>query len=122
VKGAVLAGAVVLLLSGSALAQAAGGDPAAGKDVYDVRCTFCHGDGGVGGQGPKLIGVVGRKAASVPDFAYTPALKGSGLTWTPANLDKFLTNPPAMVPGTSMPMSVPDEERHDLIAYLATLH
>jgi cytochrome c len=97
-------------------------DPAAGQQIYETRCTFCHGEGGVGGQGPSLIGVVGRKAGSVANFAYTPALKASGLSWTPANLDEFLINPAGSVPGTAMPMSVPDaKERSDLIAYLATL-
>lgn len=124
--------ALVGLLAAMAMAMAAGaaqaqsgpsGDVAAGQQVYEVRCSFCHGEGGVGGQGPTLIGVVGRKAASVPNFAYSPALKASGLTWSPPNLDQFLTNPAARVPGTSMPMSVPDtKERADLIAYLASLH
>ena len=114
----------LIALAGPALAQGAPGvDIAAGKQVYEVRCSFCHGEGGVGGQGPSMMGVVGRKAASLANFAYSPALKASGLTWTPANLDRFLTNPAELVPGTSMPMSVPDaKERADLIGYLASLH
>ena len=121
-RAALIAG--LLVLAGPALAWSApAADPAAGQQVYETRCSFCHGEGGVGGQGPTLIGVVGRKAASVANFAYTPALKGAGLTWTAADLDRFLTNPAALVPGTSMPMSVPDaQERADLIAYLASLH
>lgn len=121
-RGALIAS--LFALAGPVLAQGApGADPAAGQEVYETRCSFCHGEGGVGGQGPTLIGVVGRKAASVANFAYTPALKGAGLTWTPSDLDRFLTNPAALVPGTSMPMSVPDaKERADLIAYLASLH
>jgi cytochrome c2 len=124
VRAAPLLGLLLLGLAGPTLAQAPpAGDAAAGQQVYEVRCSFCHGEGAVGGQGPTLIGVVGRKAASVPNFEYTPALKASGLTWTPGDLDRFLTNPAALVPGTSMPMSVPDDkERRDLIAYLASLH
>ncbi len=81
---------------------------------------MCHPADGVG-QGPSLKGVVGRKAASAPGFPYTDALKKSGLTWTPASLSKFLIAPMNMVPGTAMPMQVPDAgERADLIAYLAT--
>lgn len=103
--------------------QASPGDPAAGADIYSARCAFCHGDGGAGGQGPRLSGVVGRKAAAVADFPYSAALKASGLDWTAANLDRFLTDPAAAVPGTAMPMSVPDpKERADVIAYLGTLH
>ncbi|HEX4742324.1 MAG TPA: c-type cytochrome [Caulobacteraceae bacterium] len=121
-RAALIAG--LLLLAGPVLARSAPAtDPAAGQQVYETRCSFCHGEGGVGGQGPSLVGVVGRKAGSFANFAYTPALKASGLTWTAADLDRFLTNPAALVPGTSMPMSVPDaQERADLIAYLASLH
>jgi cytochrome c2 len=121
-RAALIAG--LLLLAGPVLARSAPAtDPAAGQQVYETRCSFCHGEGGVGGQGPSLVGVVGRKAGSFANFAYTPALKASGLTWTAADLDRFLTNPAALVPGTTMPMSVPDaQERADLIAYLASLH
>ena len=114
----------LMAVAGSAWAQdAPTADAAAGQQVYETRCSFCHGEGGVGGQGPSLIGVAGRKAASAPNFAYTSALKASGLTWTASNLDHFLINPAGLVPGTSMPMSVPDEaERANLIAYLASLH
>ena len=121
-RAALIAG--LLVLAGPVLAWSAPAtDPAAGQQVYETRCSFCHGEGGVGGQGPSLIGVVGRKAGSFANFAYTPALKASGLTWTAADLDQFLTNPAAVVPGTAMPMSVPDaKERADLIAYLASLH
>jgi cytochrome c len=52
--------------------------------------------------GPSLHGVVGRKAASLPDYAYSDALKQSGLTWDEATLDKWLTAPQTLVPGTKM--------------------
>jgi cytochrome c len=98
-------------------------DPKAGATVYEALCAFCHGDGGGGGQGPPLVGVVGRNSAVVPDYNYSPALKASGLTWTPDRLDVFLTDPQKTVPGTAMPMIVPDPvERRNLIAYLGTLH
>ena len=80
---------------------------------------MCHAPGG---QGPSLKGVVGRKAASLPDFHYSAALAASGLTWTPANLDHFLAGPAAMVHGTAMTVMLPDPaQRRDLISYLATL-
>jgi len=107
------------LAAGAAHAQP--GDAAKGAGVYDDRCSGCHVIGGVG-QGPNLAGVVGRKAGAAPGFDYTPALKGSGLTWTPANLDRWLTGPEKVVPGTAMVTLVPDAaERRDLIAYLETL-
>jgi cytochrome c len=110
----------LILIAAPALAQPAG-DPTRGKEAFETLCTMCHAEDG-DGQGPSLNGVVGRKAASAPGFAYTDALKKSGLTWTPATLDPFLTDPMKMVPGTAMPQSVPDAaQRADVIAYLATL-
>jgi cytochrome c2 len=111
-------------LAGRAQApSSAGGSVSTGADIYSTRCAFCHGDGGVGGQGPRLIGVLGRKAGSLPGFGYTDALRASGLTWTPETLDRFLVDPGTVVPGTAMPMNVPDpQERRDVIAYLGSLH
>jgi cytochrome c len=109
----VLAG-VLALLASPVLAQSTG------ADAFEDRCAMCHIAGG-GGQGPSLKGVVGRPAGSLAGFAYTPALKGSGLTWTPANLDRFLTNPGALVPGTAMLIRVNDAaQRAALIQFLAT--
>ncbi len=73
--------------------------------------------------GPKHCGVVGRNAASLPDFDYSPAMRESGLTWTPETLDRFLLNPAKTVPGNFMPFGgISDaQDRADLIAYLATL-
>ena len=74
-------------------------------------------------EGPNLLGLVGRKAGSQPGFAkYSEALKASGLIWNEGTLNRFLVNPMAMVPGTLMPMLIPDDKtRADVIAYLATL-
>lgn len=100
-------------------------DVANGKATFTVMCSVCHSVQKSGGpvEGPNLIGLVGRPAASQPDFGkYSPALKASKLTWTTKNLDKFLINPGEMVPGTFMPMLIPDNKtRGDVIAYLATL-
>lgn len=108
-----------------ALAQTAAtpaGDAAAGESLFLDRCVICHVAEG-GGQGPSLKGVYGRKAASTPDFAYSAALRASGVTWTAPELDRFLTNPSVAIPGTAMPITVPDaKQRADLIAYLAAQH
>jgi cytochrome c len=101
-------------------AQAPAGDAANGAMVFDDRCSACHVLSGVG-QGPSLIGVVGRKAASLPGYSYSDALTASGLVWTPANLDQFLVGPTTFVPGTSMRAIVSNPaDRRDLIAYLAS--
>lgn len=96
-----------------------------GQKTFAAMCGVCHSVTKSGGptQGPNLLGVVGRKAGSEPEFAqYTPALKASGITWSTRTLDKFLINPMATVPGTAMPMLIPDDKtRADVVAYLATL-
>jgi cytochrome c len=100
-------------------------DIANGKTTFNTMCGVCHSVQETGGPtlGPNLLGVVGRKAGSQPDFTlYTPALKASKITWNKKTLDKFLVNPNAKVPGTAMPMQIPDNKtRADVVAYLATL-
>ena len=109
-----------LLALGLATA-ARGQDVAHGESVFLARCQMCHSLDGPG-QGPDLNGVIGRKAASAPDFNYSDAMTASHLTWTPETLDRFLTGPSRMVPGSPMQATVPDPaERRDLVAYLATL-
>lgn len=96
-----------------------------GKATFNTMCGVCHSVQETGGpkEGPNLIGVVGRKAASEPDFPrYSAALKASNLKWNKKTLDKFLLNPMEKVPGTIMPMLIPDDKtRADVVAYLATL-
>lgn len=96
-----------------------------GKATFHTMCSVCHSVQVSGGpiEGPNLIGVVGRPAGSQPDFGrYSEALKASKLTWSVETLDKFLVNPMAMVPGTLMPMLIPDNKtRADVVGYLATL-
>lgn len=96
-----------------------------GKATFNVMCSVCHAVTESGGPtlAPNLVGVVGRKAGSQPEFAqYTPAIKASGITWTTKTLNKFLINPMLTVPGTAMPMLIPDDKtRADVVAYLATL-
>lgn len=114
------------ILAAAAASPAFSADAAKGKAYFDQICAVCHattanGDGPV--AGPTLAGVTGRKAASAKGFAlYTDALKKSGLTWDAKTLDEFLTNPMKKVPGTSMPMMIPDNgTRADVITYLGTL-
>jgi glucose/arabinose dehydrogenase len=73
-------------------------------------------------QGPSLVGVFGRRAGGGPNFNYTRSLKESGVTWDASTLDRFLTNPTAMVPGTTMAMIVANSaDRAEVIAYLSSL-
>jgi cytochrome c len=100
---------------GNAQAAAPSGDT-----VFKQRCAVCHtaAKGQPSGVGPNLAGVVGRKAASL-SFDYSPALKKTNLVWSKPNLDRFLTAPQKMVPGTRMSVMLPDaKQRAALIAYL----
>jgi cytochrome c len=102
----------------------ASADIARGEDSAK-KCAACHTftKGGQKLVGPNLWGVIGRAKASLPDFNYTPALKGKGGNWTVADLNQFITNPRGSVPGTAMTFGgVPRAgERADLIAYLNSL-
>jgi cytochrome c len=94
------------------------GDAVHGKVVFEKRCTGCHAMD-ADREGPRLAGVFGRKAGSVPGFSYSAGLKSSGLTWTDATLERWLSGPDMVVPDTKMDFYVPKaEERRDLIAYL----
>jgi cytochrome c len=108
---------IYLFATGPGSAVAAG-DPAKGKDVYAQRCASCHSIE-FNGTGPAHGGLLGRKAGTVPNFAYSAALKGSGVTWSDETLEKWLSDPEKFIPGQKMWISVPDSaERQDVIAYL----
>src|SRR5204863_8318337 len=95
-------------------------DAARGEKKYE-ECVSCHmTERGVYGLGPSLYGVFDRKAGELADFRYSPALKRSGITWTPQTLDTFIADPQKTVPANRMPYAgMPDAaERADLIAYL----
>ncbi len=97
------------------------GDAARGKLFYQ-SCSGCHSID-ENDVGPRHRGVVGRAAGAIAGYAYSAALKGSGIVWTPANLDRWLTNPQKLVPGAKMYFSVGSaQNRADIIAYLATQH
>ena len=85
-------------------------------------CRSCHTltPGGPNMTGPNLHGLFGRKAGSHPDFNYSDGLKTSGITWDAAQLDKWIENPRAVVPGTKMSFAgIKDpKDRADLIGYL----
>jgi cytochrome c len=116
---------IASLLLARFASDALAADPAAGQKIFKQQCSICHAVvAGENGVGPTLFGVVGRRAGSVPGFQYTAEHKKLGITWDAATLDKYLTDPRAMVPDTTMayPGLKDDAERADLIAYLETLH
>ncbi|MBT0667680.1 c-type cytochrome [Novosphingobium profundi] len=86
-------------------------------------CKTCHSvEAGRNMVGPSLHGIVGSTAGDVPGYAFSPALKASGIVWTPEKLDEWLQGPMKMVPGTKMVQMIPDPaKRQEIIAYLETL-
>lgn len=110
----------VLAIPVVALGQSAAG-AAAGKALYEAKCGGCH---SVDSNriGPMHRGVVGRKIASVPGYAYSSAIRKLTGVWTPARLDQWLQNPQKLAPGAKMYLSVPDPaQRAALIAYLGSV-
>jgi cytochrome c2 len=112
--------AALPLYIGAAHAQ----DAAAGRAVYQSKCAICHSiQPGRSIIGPSLFGVVNRHAGQMPGFHYSDANVHSGLTWDPPTLDRYLTAPRQVVPGTLMtfPGLTDSSQRANVIAFLETL-
>ena len=96
-------------------------DVAAGEKVF-AQCRACHqvGEAAKNGIGPHLNDMFGRQAGSIEGYAYSPALKNSGLIWDEATFTDYTRDAKAKVPGTKMVYAgLKDEQRmKDLIAYL----
>jgi len=119
---ACVAVSLVALAAGSARAQDAAGNAAAGEKTFIV-CRACHqiGPGAKIAVGPVLNGVVGRKAGTYPGYDYSAANKNSGLTWNVPTLQKYLADPQKVVPGTKMifPGIKDPAKVNDVIAFLS---
>lgn len=104
-----LAGAALILLAAPA---ARTDDAAKAADACDTvraervatQCAICHSFGKDEGTivGPELWGAYGRKAASLAGFPFSKPFRALELSWDKATLDRFLTQPTVMVPGTMM--------------------
>lgn len=96
-----------------------------GHDVFDHICHACHNDKkGANWTGPTLWGVVGRKAGTEPGYDYSEAMRKFGKVWTPDELNHYLWDPQAYIPGVKMHFVGLKRKwnRHAVIAYLETLH
>jgi cytochrome c len=101
-----LTAALILSLSGGAALAA--GDAEAGKKVFN-QCQTCHvvaaPDGTIlagknAKTGPNLYGIVGRPAATYPDFKYGDgiiAAGAAGLVWDETNLVAYVQDPQAVL-------------------------
>jgi len=116
---ALLSVAWLTMLSTGAVAE----EP--GETLFKKNCAICHTlEAGKNKIGPSLAGVVGRKAGSVPGFAYSAANKNSGDIWDAQTLDTYLADPRKFMPGTKMVFAglKTPEDRKALIEYLKEQH
>ncbi|WP_339821925.1 c-type cytochrome [uncultured Parasphingorhabdus sp.] len=92
-----------------------------GKAAF-ASCSACHSleQGAPNGAGPNLFGIIGSAAGKVAGFSYSDAMKTSGVTWTAAELESFIADPAAKIPGTTMVAgAIADPaKRQAVIAYL----
>lgn len=94
------------------------GDAEAGGAAFEKRCTGCH---ALDHEkvGPRLAGVIGRKAGSIQTFPYSDAIKKSGLVWNEQLLDQWLSDPDSLIPDNDMAFRLNNaDERAAIIAFL----
>ncbi len=116
--------AVLVASASNAWAADTIGEPVAGRAIFQHTCQNCHSiEIGVNKVGPSLWNVVGRQAATVPDFVYSEGMKANKTSWTAAALDTYLADPRGDVHGAKMYFKgLPEaKDRADVIAYLQTL-
>ncbi len=111
----------VLVITAVASVSAFAADANHGKELF-LACAACHTEK-ADALGPSLKGVVGRKAAALETFRYSPAMTRSNITWTEANIREYLMDPQGKVKGNRMPFSgmTNRTDVDDIIAHLVTL-
>lgn len=120
VSGLALAGLIKLAVGGSAEAPVV--DPAISMRgaMVSSKCVACHAfDSRDNHVGPHLVGVLGRRAGGLADYAYSDAMRQSGLVWDTQNLKQFVMGPQQFVVGTNMGVSpLSEAEADELVSYL----
>jgi len=113
---------VVLLPLLGMIVEARAVDP---QMAFNNSCRTCHSmKEGDNRLGPSLAGVIGRKAGTLPGYAYSPSMQNSGITWDEASLDKFIANPDEVVGGNKMKpfTGIADAgQRKEIVAFLKSI-
>jgi cytochrome c len=95
--------------------------PRSNKEIFERRCAGCHATDFDKG-GPRLRGVLNRKAGTVVGFPYSDALRNSGVAWDEKRLNEWIENPDAVVKDNDMEFRVPNpDERAAIIEYLKSV-
>jgi cytochrome c len=101
------------------------GDASNGEKIFKTKCAQCHtvDKGGQHKQGPNLNGIFRKIAGTNAGFAYSGAMKSSGITWSDQTLYEYLIDPKKYISGTKMVFAgiKKDYDRTDLIAYLKSV-
>ncbi|KZD09717.1 c-type cytochrome [Oceanibaculum pacificum] len=118
-----VAALVVTVLATAVSPSAFAQDAAEGERQFRTRCASCHStEAGQNRVGPHLSGILGRTAGAVEGARYSAAMKSSGIVWDAQQIDAYLANPRQLVPGTSMPVGLPNAgQRAQVIEYLRSL-
>ena len=112
---------VLLFSSLAAGPLQAAGDAVRGEALYQSRCIACHSPD-AHRVGPKHRGVFGREAGTAEGYDYSPALLASRVVWNETTLDRWLSDPDALIPGQKMGYRTGSAgDRRDLIAFLRGL-
>ncbi len=126
-QGMLIPMALVLVL---AACGGSGADTGASASAESLRtdagafaaCAACHTrtPGAPHQFGPNLHNLIGRKAGTAEGFAYSPAMRDSGIVWNAQTLDEYLAGPAQRVPGTRMTLATDDPaSRQAIIRYLS---
>ena len=114
-------GPLLTMTSALRATEASDGDAIRGAKLYGSRCGACH-SLVQNRVGPRHAALFGRRAGTQPGYDYSQALQESDLVWDDASLDRWLTNPQALIPGQKMGFRVRKaEDRADIIVFLRSL-
>jgi cytochrome c len=120
-RSPIILAALVVAIASLAASAPAWSQTSRGRILF-LRCASCHDISSTASPkiGPNLSGVVGRRAGSLPGYAYSTAMKAQNFVWDDAHLDRWLTKPNDLVPGTAMAFGgLPSKaDRDAVIAYL----